>query len=289
MLKNFYTIILSLFIVFNSTINIYCYEPIEDFDYFDYFQITDEFLGKDYKYYTAIGDNISVGYGLDTSYNTEANKKYKVDSFVNLLGKRLKSKDVANLSTSNIDIENLLLSLRQINKHEYIIDAFEEYIEQARVITITLGEDIILEPISNLSNTMTTQDTFSILKDEMKKNELIDEIDARVKKFTGSKEKNYEDGQFMQIIKLLRDMNDYGYIIVQTVYNPYEFSELDKFVNDINSMIEQNQSNQTYKIVDTYSIFENTKEEVILENYPYPNQLGHELIYKEHLKVLNLN
>lgn len=299
MLKNLYIVFISLFIIFNNTFNTYCNEAIDDFDY--YFHITDELLGKDYKYYTAIGDSISVGYGLDMNNNNEGSKKYKVDSFVNLLGASLKSKEVANLSSSDTDIEDLLLALRQLKQQKYIIQVFEEYIKQAKVITITLGEDIILnsidEAISNKisksSNKISTQEAlFSILTDKLQSDKLILEIDKKVKKFIGSQDKDYEDGQFMQIIKLIRDMNSYCDVVVQTLYNPYKdtsiSTELNKFVEDINFMIEKKQSNKTYKIVDTYSIFENTQNKVLLEDYPYPNKLGHKLIYENHLKVLDI-
>lgn len=285
MIKKFYVLILSLVFIFTMAYSSYCSTPLEAIDDFDYFQITDEFLGKDFKYYTAIGDSISTGYGLSTNYDSPNNtKKYRVNSFVNLLGAKLKSKDVANLSSSDTDIEDLLLALRQLSQKKYIDQVLDEYIKQAKVITITLGQDLIIKPIEEANKDYI---------DEEQIDKLITEIDKNTKKFIGSSDKKYKDGQFMQIVELIRDMNTYGDIIVQTIYNPYKGTtignKLDKLIDEINSMIKQNASKETYKLVDTYSILENSQQNIFLKDLPYPNELGHELIYKQHLNVLNIN
>lgn len=285
MIKKFYLIMFSLVFIFTMASGSYCSTLLEAIDDFDYFQITDEFLGKDFKYYTAIGDSISTGYGLSTNYDSPNNtKKYRVNSFVNLLGAKLKSKDVANLSSSDTDIEDLLLALRQLSQKKYIDQVLDEYIKQAKVITITLGQDLIIKPIEEANKDYI---------DEEQIDKLITEIDKNTKKFIGSSDKKYKDGQFMQIVELIRDMNTYGDIIVQTIYNPYKGTtignKLDKLIDEINSMIKQNASKETYKLVDTYSILENSQQNIFLKDLPYPNELGHELIYKQHLNVLNIN
>lgn len=289
MVKKFYMLMLSLIFIFTMAASSYCSTPLEAIDDFDYFQITDEFLGKDFKYYTAIGDSMSTGYGLNTDYNSSGNtKKYRVNSFVNLLGAKLKSKDVANLSSSDTDIEDLLLALRQLSQEKYIDQVLDEYIKQAKVITITLGQDLIIKPIEKANK----QEALDYI-DEEQIDKLIAEIDKSVEKFIGSSDKKYEDGQFMQIVELIRDMNTYGDVIVQTIYNPYKDTtignKLDKLIDEINSMIKQNASKETYKVVDTCSLFENSQENIFLTDLPYPNELGHELIYKQHLNILNIN
>lgn len=267
-------------------------KKLEPFDYSN-FNFTDKQLTVSKSvYYLALGDSISTGFGLENYDSTKSN----VSSFSNRLAKNLTKKTYVNLATDFLDTNDFLKDLRLLKSENYIDPIHKKVINHSGIITLTLGLDTIVNPITEAINNTTDQNLETVLKSETKRSNLIYTINKNVKAFIGTKSKNYKDGDFMQIISTLKELNPNADIIVQTIYNPYKdiklLKELETIIQKMNIAIKLNESDNTYKIVDTYTIFNESNIALtnISQNFnPYPNALGHQLIYFEHLKALGID
>lgn len=267
-------------------------KKLEPFDYSNFNFAEKQLTVSKSVYYLALGDSVSSGFGLESYDSTKSN----VSSFSNSLSKNLTKKIYVNLATDNLDINDFLKDLRSLKSENYIDPIHKKIITRSGIITLTLGLDTIVNPITEAINHTTDQNLETVLKSESKRSNLISNINKNVKTFIGTKSKNYKDGDFMQIINILRELNPNANIIVQTIYNPYKdiklLKELETIIQKINIAIKLNESDNTYKVVDTYTIFNDSNVDLtnMSQNFtPYPNVLGHELIYLEHLKALDIN
>lgn len=267
-------------------------KKLEPFDYSNFNFVNKELTVSNSVYYLALGDSISTGFGLEGYDST----KSKINSFSNSLGKSLDKKITINLATDGLSSNNFLKTLRSLKGENYIDPIHRKVIKRSGIITLTLGLDNIVIPINEAVNNTNDKNLETLLKSETKRLNLISTINKNVKSFIGTESKNYKDGDFMQIINTIKELNSHANIIVQTIYNPYKdmqsLKELETIIQQMNKAIKLNESDNTYKVVDTYTIFKESNQPVIgiEQNFnPYPNALGHHLIYLEHLKVLGIN
>lgn len=250
--------------------------------------------------YVALGDSITSGYGLESFNKNDNANRSSAFGFTARLGKTLGMKTV-NLGMEGIDSAMLLKSLsKPATKAEK--DAITQ-IKGAGLITISIGGNNIFIPLlnsvnenvpngKNIYNADTTElqaAVFKLLISTAEINKLQENITKGVEAFTGNA-KLKKTGDFAAIISKLKALNPKAEIVVQTIYNPYDFilpDSVGKAVKTMNAEIVKGSGNgKNYKVADVYSAFLKAGNEVALINSslgktfdPHPTKRGHEVIH----------
>lgn len=235
----------------------------------------------------AIGDSITIGYGLQNSS----------DLFVNKIAAQ-KNANLTNLAVNGYKSSDIYSVITSINNYETI--------NTANTILLTVGGNDILQPViekiefnldlmfekdfadAELIEILTVSS--QVVSDETFKSELSESVNAF-------------NENFSNIVSALRSKNNSAQIIFQTVYNPAEkwadtFAEpqqaivVNELYNFFNGYIAQvnNQINNstlkntyTYEVFDTYSAFQNNESSELLTNINnfdiHPNIAGNNVIY----------
>lgn len=235
----------------------------------------------------AIGDSITIGYGLQNSS----------DLFVNKIAAQ-KNANLTNLAVNGYKSSDIYSVITSINNYETI--------NTANTILLTVGGNDILQPViekiefnldlmfekdfadAELIEILTASS--QVVSDETFKSELSESVNAF-------------NENFSNIVSALRSKNNSAQIIFQTVYNPAEkwadtFAEpqqaivVNELYNFFNGYIAQvnNQINNstlkntyTYEVFDTYSAFQNNESSELLTNINnfdiHPNIAGNNVIY----------
>ncbi len=241
-----------------------------------------------------LGDSISTGYGLCILQNNSDDNKYSDNNFSVKLANKLELKPLnfAADGTTSSELLQILLSEDNI--------LVKESIKNAKAISITVGKDNLLDVLNASVYDLLTigggllKSPISALEVIMSKQEskeaLISEIKKAVSEFTG---KNGIDGDFGRIIMELKRLNPKAPILVQTIYNPFDFleeisKELEPHIQTMNSVIRTGAFEGAYELIDTYRIYKERKEpyanltEPSFYGFiPYLNIAAHEAIYSE--------
>lgn len=226
-----------------------------------------EVLNDNYKY-VAIGDEVAL-----EDYN-----RYEV-SYVTLI------KDFLYSLNKNLDYKNL--GYDGITSSELIgeIENNKEAIEDADLITIAIGGhniiDAVLDNLSidkSLVEGCSEEEFDKIVSEYLNNNKVTEEILKSIEIFS-------ED--FKNIIKKVKSLAPKAEIYINTIYNPinkkcniYDF--FDSKIKLMNDIIEKNNKNNNYKILDYYQIFDG--DEIL--NFKiqdgnikiYPNKVAHAMM-----------
>lgn len=218
--------------------------------------------------YVAIGDEISL----------EANSSYEV-SYVSLI------KDFLYALNSDLDYINLSNDGATSSQLLDIIDNNKESLKDTDLITISIGGNNILNAVLKSLN---IGESSLQEYDENKFDSVISEyLNSEETKTEILNEINRFSKDFPNIIKKIRKLSPNADIYVNTVYNPinkkceiYEF--FNSQINIINDIIVKNNSNNDYKILDSYQILDN--DDVL--NFKIedgvarisPNKVGHAMM-----------
>ena len=251
--------------------------------------------------YTALGDSIPTGYGLENpneeNYTEKLREKIEVD--------------LENFNNLSIDGETTEQFFSIIQESEYT-----EAIRESDLITITMGSNEILEIVKeavsyatgvDMTNSNFNEDAMNaflnadlLAKVEMllalyefcTTQDIMGKVDTKVAR--------YEE-YWKKSIEYIKEINPNATIVVTEFYNPYyEVSlanyDLGGFVDDIiqrmNFILEEYRNSETdYKIARIYSTFNTTNPRLTNVNLslfnlnidPHPTALGHEIIS---LKIL---
>lgn len=248
--------------------------------------------------YVALGDSITTGYGLVNFNNNDNKNKLSANNFVNKLSKKL-GKKAFNLGVEGIDSSRLLEAISKPTTDEQ--KAAIAQIKNASVITISIGGNNAMLPllavlngklgkgktIYNASEQEILTAAMSLFFDSTLNNKLQKDIKDSVTTFNGD---NKKAGDFSNIISTIKKLNPKAKIIVQTIYNPYDFYFLDFVDTAIKSMnakiIKDSANGKNFMVADVYSAFSKAKSGTELVNAdtgktfdPHPTAKGHDVIY----------
>lgn len=201
-------------------------------------------------HYTALGDSISTGYGVEEE-----------GSFVNLTYEYLKGTNpnlqLKNMAVNGQDSSGLLSMLED--------EEVTENLKKSKVITITIGSNNILNPVSNLGQ---YTDYLAV------SSKALTEVQKGIESFN-------ED--LPQIISLIKSCSPKAKIYVLNIYNPFKadsqlYSIADNLIKSLNSTLE---GNKDFQVVDVYSEFNKyNNPPVKSKTDPHPSDEGHALIFE---------
>lgn len=256
---------------------------------------------EDSSVYTALGDSITTGNGLE-GYTEGVTPN---NSYVALVQKEMEAKEVYNLAVNGLTSTALLTALEA--------GEYNEKIAKAEWVTLTIGANDLLMPFMkviqeefncsiadlpatitelNNSNSMMLLKHLLSLKAKLENNA---ELLAACEAFAGT---DTTEGNFQKIIKKLKELAPNAKICVTNIYNPYQEVggsedgiELLSFSSFTETYIAQlnkafSEKAKDYMLVDIKTLFEHSKEKLVnvdFETYnldPHPNAAGHAVIAK---------
>ena len=259
--------------------------------------------------YTSLGDSISSGYALPGYKKDGETVK---DSFTSEFAERINAVKVNNLAVSGAKTKDLLESLKD--------EAYQKSIEEADVITISIGSNDCLSPglkilysSVNAANEKEIEKRLKaakkdkiklfLLLDTMTKS--IDTSDAKTK--LQSVVEGYKTN-FTKIIEEISKLNGKAVVIAENYYNPYKDFVYDKdgvrliefgdsvqqYIDEMNEFLVSNKYfGKKYYVSDISALdTEKTNVKIDLESEdfcvdPHPNIDGHDFIFNKTLEVYN--
>ena len=256
------------------------------------------------KNYTALGDSITLGTGLE-NIDTEAYPSLLTNTF--------------NIESTNYGIDGMNSSWLLYNiKHGDYVDS----IKDADLITISVGSNDILwifyqiiadafnVDINNCDNLIQSiSENFAEAniteKIEMIKKLYENTYSDKTKKDLKDAIENYKK-TWPELVKTIKNINPKGELIVIEYYNPYHnivlpffntnsisFNKyLDSYVDELNNFLYEN-NNLGYDIAyikDDFYKSDSTNVHISPFNFsldPHPNKNGHYIIYEKIINLLN--
>ncbi len=250
--------------------------------------------------YIALGDSITTGYGLENYNSNDVKNKTSEKSFVSKLSKKI-GKEAVNLGVDGIDSTRLLNAITNPSTADQK-EAIAQ-IEKAGVITISIGGNDVFMALAEVLNDKLGKDknlfnaskqeilkvTMELIFNKSAKETLKNNVSEATKTFIGDKANNKE-GNFVGIIRKLKELNSDAQIVVNTIYNPYDIqfaSFCNEAIDTINAKIISDSDNgKNFLVADVYSAFSKASKGTILVNAdtgktfdPHPTAKGHEVIY----------
>lgn len=250
--------------------------------------------------YVALGDSITSGYGLVSFINNDVSNRNSIDNYVTKLGKAQGIKTV-NLGIEGINSTAFLKAISNPVTKEQKAEVAR--IKEASLISLTIGGNNIFIPLLNSVNDGigNGKNIFNADASEIQmavinlffNQEALDKLKANISQgaevFSGN-EKLHKTGDFEKIISTLKALNPKAKIIVQTIYNPFDFILPDTINSTLLSMnaeiIKASNKGKNYMVADVYSAFAKAGKDIQLINVqsgrsfdPHPTKKGHEVIY----------
>lgn len=239
---------------------------------------------EDETLYLAIGDSITEGTGMTS----------EEDIFVSQLSSQLKDTK-NNLVTYNLGKKGYTVSdtIKCIQTPEN-----EKLLKQADYITITAGGNDVLSLAAEAAKAITSKDYSKakkipkVMKSETTAKLMLsymntDEIQSKISDFTTT-----FANKLHSLLNAIKEKNNHGTIMIQTVYNPASGSEytslsecVDTVIVKINAIIKEEVSereDENIKLLDTYTLFKNQSDNYVRINEDdiHPTKEGHTLIAK---------
>lgn len=245
--------------------------------------------------YTALGDSIAAGYGLQNSS----------DGYVGMLSTEL-DLTAQNLAVPGMNSSQLLEKIRNLQGTEL------ECLKSAKYITVSIGSNDILGPFLNMFSSFGlyggSYDMDALYENTERINDIADEI----------KDVNLEDtllpytdvfkNNLPLIAEEIRKINPSAELVFTDFYNPFKNLELpqtdfgigkitDKLISMLNDVL-YSENNGDYSVAKVYDLFEKAYSEgknpvnvsVLSSAFsfdPHPNAYGHSLIKDAVLEVLS--
>ncbi|HEX3078792.1 MAG TPA: Ig-like domain-containing protein [Lachnospiraceae bacterium] len=272
------------------------------------FQVAPMYASEKNVEYLALGDSVGTGYGLATP---------EVSSYVSLVGNAIQANTTSNLAVNGLDSTQLLSALTAATDST----PYYEEIQNAKVITLTIGSNDLLKPfmgiisktfncdLANLSGYISTM----LNGDFSSKLELAGKLQNLEKELQNNTTLNSSIATFTTnfplIINRIKAINPGAEIYVMNAYNPYKNiafsyegvvladlgSITDTYIKSLNKVYSGNVNG--YTLIDTYSIFENgygkgLNHALVNANIstfqfdPHPNVNGHLAIAKAVLDAM---
>lgn len=230
-----------------------------------------------------LGDSISTGYGLD-GY-VKGNENREIASFSNLLSRSLgcfNDNNYKNLASDGKTTDELLEAIKASPS------TYSEY----QYISVTIGGNDLLDTI--LPSLMTTLDDFSA--EDIYGGKII----GKIQNFNGELSKqidmtiNHASKNIDETLKLLRQYNPDSFIVIQTVYNPFDgrdnklFSYINEriinpSINKLNDSIKESAKKYEVYVADINSVFKGNEDK-----YTNINKFDIHPSSKGHLKILDI-
>lgn len=250
--------------------------------------------------YVALGDSITSGYGLASFTNNDVRNRNSLDNYVTRLGKAQGIKTI-NLGIEGIDSTAFLKSISNPVTKDQKTEVAR--IKEASLISLTIGGNNIFIPLLNSVNdgigngknifnadaSDIQKAVFSLLFNQDALEKLKANVSQGAEVFSGN-EKLHNSGDFKKIINTLKTLNPKAKIIVQTIYNPFDFilpDTINKAILSMNTeIIKASDNGKNYQVADVYSAFAKAGKDIQLINAqsgksfdPHPTKKGHEVIY----------
>lgn len=250
--------------------------------------------------YVALGDSITSGYGLASFTNNDVNNRNSLDNYVTRLGKAQGIKTI-NLGVEGIDSTVFLKAISNPVTKEQKAEVAQ--IKKAGLISLSIGGNNIFIPLLNSVNdrvgngkSIFNADASDIQKAVISllfNQDALDKLKANISQgaevFSGN-ERLHKTGDFTKIINTLKTLNPKANIIVQTIYNPFDFilpDTINKAILSMNAeIIKASDNGKNYRVADVYSAYAKAGKDIRLINAqsgksfdPHPTKKGHEVIY----------
>ena len=257
--------------------------------------------------YLSLGDSIANGYGLKNIENDRYSSLLTKD-----LSKRGPAYDLVSFAVDGMDSSGLLNQISDTSNKE-LADA----LQTASVITISIGGNNFLKPMTDMASNITSNIGDSIgnmINDpsQIDVNMIISYLSSMF--VAGVKE--YDDlvkaldkgcDQFKsdidKIISVLnKNKSQNAQIVFLTVYNPYKdfgkikgfYDTAELYIGKLNDIIKQ-KSPGNYIVSDINAAFRKSGQKVVnadlilLNMDPHPTAAGHKIIYKNILNALGFS
>ncbi len=238
-------------------------------------------------YMTLLGDSIAAGYGLE---GYESDPCYTCKSYGNLLAEKYElvaQTDYHNLAVSGATSNDLVNLLKDKNASRII--------KNSDTIIISIGGNDILHVLYDAISQTIDSSTESYDSVEQVISSLGISGIAKLKKYIDENLpialEQYEKNLKL-IISSIKAQNPSGIIIVQTIYNPFEFFDMipaikelsNSAISDFNKVIKKNATiaGAEYIVCDIASEFKGKSKELtrIGSLDIHPNEVGHQKIYE---------
>ncbi len=240
--------------------------------------------------YVALGDSISTGFGLTIFTKDHPDNPKSPNLFVNRLSASL-DLPVLNLAKDGIDTTDLLNLIKNLSQDK------KKILGEAELITVSTGGNNLLAPLLELSKkksdaavavgmfsspqlALISMLTTSNAQEQANVRAIIDD---GVKRFCGTEEKKYEDGEFMQIVNAIRAVNPNAKLVFQTIYYPYASfnipEEVDNATKEMNRIILAKAQEGNYTVIDLYDLFRSPDFINMQRLDSHPNNAGTTMIY----------
>lgn len=227
------------------------------------FDIPQKILNNNFENIVAIGDSITLGYGINTD---ESWYKYGFPSII--------EKSVSNFNVNNIGI----LGLKTYELVEKIkLPMFRDKIKSANVVLFNLGSADLLKASTDFLTNVKNGKNRLPNKEEL---ELIESTATEVTKNTN------------KLLKAMRQLNPDAKILLYGMYNPIpegsiasEFGE--SIITDLNNKLKNiARTDENIHYLDTHSTFKGHQSQYLISGDAHPNYYGQKLLAKLSISYL---
>ena len=220
-----------------------------------------------------LGDSIATGYGLE---NYNASDNYSAENYGQMLSKKygISEEGYRNYAINGQTSEQLL---------EKIKNGTYDNSLSCEVTVISIGGNdlltLLIDLLSKIDFSVVTNGTFNI------KDLLVNEMPEELDKLSKKADENVKvfDENLKEIVKLIKEKNPDGYVILQTLYNPMDtgIKQIDSLYQEkIEALNQVISSEENCIIADVNAMFSNSDDDLIQKDMTHPNEEGHKLIFQ---------